>query len=67
MTSRAFNERRRAAQEEMAAFDALPQVLKDAVNSCNRSVHATVVLNTYLRGVPVEAILAVLNKVESPK
>ncbi len=62
MTSAAFNARKAAAKAEMEAYDALPLALRQAVDEAPRSIRASVVLQTWLRGVSAERIIETIKR-----
>lgn len=62
MTSLRFNSRKRAAAEEIAAFDALPASVRDAINAGHTSASATVILAALLRGVSIEKIVETIKR-----
>ncbi len=65
MTSARFNAERSRAAEEMEAYGSLPSALRAALDRSSVSPpRATVVLNAMLRGVPIEAILAVIQRAQ---
>lgn len=65
MTSLRFNVRKAQAEAEMAAYDSLPLALRAAVDEAPRSVRASIVLQTLLRGVPESKIIETIKR--SPK
>lgn len=66
MTSPRFNARKAQAQAEMEAYDALPSALRAAVDSAPTSVRASVVLATFLRGIPKQAIIDTIQRSLKP-
>jgi len=57
VTSKAFNERKRAAQEEMDLFDRLPPSIQSAIKSSPVSVKSKTVWDALVRGVPASKIV----------
>ena len=62
MTSPRFNARKAQAEAEMAAYDSLPSALRAAVDAAHSSVKASVVLATFLRGVPESKIIETIKR-----
>ena len=65
MTSPSFNARKAAAEAEMSAYDSLTPALRAAVDAAPKSVRASVVLATFLRGVPERAIIETIERSQS--